>query len=77
MRASTTEVVRTYRALFDRFPDIRDEVQEVLVVVRFVAGSGQGAGSLALLIATFLVAEEGLIRSDDSRFDTVGRPCEC
>ena len=81
VRIGRSEVIRTYRALFERFPDIHDEVQDVLVdgdrvVVRFVARSGQGAGSLALPIATFLVVDDGLIRSDDSLFDTAGRPSE-
>lgn len=80
-RMGRAEVVRTYRALFERFPDIRDEVEDVLVdgdrvAVRFVARSGQGAKSQALPIATFLVVNQGLIRSDDSLFDTAGRPCE-
>jgi len=46
------------------------------VAVRFVARSGQGPGSLVLPIATFLIVDEGLIRSDDSLFDTAGGPCE-
>lgn len=80
-RMGRAEVVRTYRALFERFPDIHDEVMDVLVdgdrvAVRFVARSGQGAEPLALPIATFLVVEQGLVRSDDSLFDTAGRPCE-
>ncbi|WP_130618182.1 nuclear transport factor 2 family protein [Dyella amyloliquefaciens] len=81
VRMGRAGVVRTYRALFERLPDIHDEVQDVLidgdrVAVRFVARSGQGAGSLALPIATFLVVEQGLIRSDDSLFDNAGHPCE-
>jgi len=61
VRTGRPAVVRTYRALFERSPGIHDEVQDVIVdgdrvAVRFVARSGQGARSLALPIATFLVS---------------------
>ncbi|MBV8158916.1 MAG: nuclear transport factor 2 family protein [Dyella sp.] len=80
-RFGRTEVVRTYRALFERFPDIRDEVQDMVVdgdrvAVRFVATSGKGGAVLSLPIATFLTVKHGLIQTDDSMFDTAGRACE-
>ena len=80
-RVGRAEVVRIYRALFQRFPDIHGEVRDMLVdgdrvAVRFVAKSGQGAGAVSLPIATFLHVKEGLIQSDESVFDTEGRPCE-
>lgn len=80
-RVGRAEVVRTYRALFAQFPDIRDEVQDIVVdgdrvAVRFVAISGKGGAPLSLPITTFLIVKHGLIQTDDSTFDTAGRACE-
>ncbi len=80
-RVGRAEIMRTYRALFGRFPDIHDEVRDTVVdgdrvAVRFVAESGQDGVRLALPIATFLIVRDGLIQADDSIFDTAGRACE-
>jgi predicted ester cyclase len=80
VRNGPTEVLRTYRELFAAFPDIRDEIDQVVVegdhvAVRFVARSGQGSSALAMPIATFLTVQQGLIQSDQSTFDTGGRAC--
>lgn len=79
-RAGRAEVARTYRELFSTYPDIRDElesmvVQDDRVAVRFVARSSIGGAPLRLPISTFLVVRQGRIVSDDSTFDTAGRPC--
>jgi ketosteroid isomerase-like protein len=71
------DVRRTYRALFDAHPDVRDEVEAMVVegdrvAVRFRA---RGA-SLDLHLMTFLRFERGLIVADDTIFDTRGAPCE-
>ncbi|QNK01594.1 nuclear transport factor 2 family protein [Dyella telluris] len=79
-RAGRAEVARTYRRLFLAFPDIRDEVESMVVqdgqvAMRFVARSAAGVSPLHLPISTFLVVRQGQIVSDDSTFDTAGRPC--
>lgn len=73
------DVERTYAALFAAYPDIRDEVQEMvvegdIVAVRFVATSK--AGKLNLPIQTMLRVREGRIVSDDSLFDAGGAQCQ-
>ena len=80
-RVGRVEVERTYRALFASFPDIRDELESMVVqgdrvAVRFVARSAKGVPPLALPILTFLTVRQGLIRTDESSFDTGGHPCE-
>ena len=79
-RTGPAAVLRTYRQLFAAFPDIHDEVGQMVVegdhvAVRFVARSGQGSSALAMPIATFLTVRQGLIQSDESTFDTGGRAC--
>jgi hypothetical protein len=79
-RTGPAAVLRTYRQLFAAFPDIRDEIGQMVVegdhvAVRFVARSGQGSSALAMPIATFLTVHQGLIQSDESTFDAGGRAC--
>jgi hypothetical protein len=79
-RVGREEVRRTYRELFAQFPDIHDEVQQLVVqgdrvAVRFVATSKLSNPPLALPIATLLTVRSGLIHADDSSFDTQGRAC--
>lgn len=79
-RTGRAEVKRTYQALFATFPDIHDEVQQVVVqgdrvAVRFMARSDAGASPLHLPISTFLTVRQGRIVSDDSTFDTGRRAC--
>nr|WP_199041112.1 nuclear transport factor 2 family protein [Dyella sp. ASV24] len=79
-RSGRAEVARTYRELFAEFPDIHDEIEQIVaqddrVAVRFVARGGEGARSLSLPISTFIVVKQGEIHSDISTFDTGGRPC--
>lgn len=73
------DVVRSYRALFEQFPDIRDEAETIvaegeLVAVRFTAVSRKGG--LSLPIQAMLRVRDGLIVSDDAVFDAGGKPCE-
>ena len=80
LRVGRAEVMRTYRELFSAFPDIHDDVEQMVVegdrvAVHFVARSGQGSSPLQLPISTFLTVRHGLIQSDESTFDTGGRPC--
>ncbi|ULU23987.1 nuclear transport factor 2 family protein [Dyella terrae] len=79
-RRGRAEVARSYRELFAEFPDVHDEIEQMVaqddrVAVRFVARSSEGVRSLNLPISTFLVVRQGEIRSDVSTFDTGGRPC--
>jgi uncharacterized protein (TIGR02246 family) len=72
------DIERTYRALFEAFPDIRDDVSTIVaegehVAVRFTAVSK--TGPLQLPIQTMLTVRDGLITEDHSVFDTGGRPC--
>lgn len=78
-RKGKDEVRRTYQELFDDFPDIRDEVetyvvQQDKVAVKFTAHS-EAHGPMKIEIVTFLSVRDGHIVSDESIFDTVGRPC--
>ena len=79
-RTGRAEVARTYRELFAAFPDIRDDIEQVVVqgsqvAVRFVARSRAGGTPLHLPISTFVTVKRGRIVSDDSTFDTGGHPC--
>ena len=79
-RRGRAEAKRTYEALFAAFPDIHDEVVQVVmrgdrVAVRFTARTDAGAPPLRLPISTFLTVRQGKIVSDESTFDTGGRPC--
>lgn len=79
-RAGRRDVLRTYRALFAAYPDIHDEVMAMVtegeqVAVRFVARSGNGDSALRMPIMAFLTIRSGQILSDESVFDTRGRPC--
>lgn len=72
------DVERTYRALFEAFPDVNDAVETLvsdgeIVAVRFVATSA--ATKFKLPIATFLKIRAGRIVEDRSYFDNGGRPC--
>ena len=73
------DVVRTYAALFAAFPDIRDEIQDIvaegdMVAVRFVAVSQKGR--LTLPVQAMIQVRDGLIVHDDALFDTGGKPCD-
>lgn len=79
-RIGRAEAARTYRELFAEFPDIHDEIEQMVaqddrVAVHFVARSSKGTHPLNLPISTFIVVKQGEIRSDVSTFDTGGRPC--
>jgi len=78
-RRGRNDVRRTYKELFDNFPDLRDDVQILVVqddrvAVRFVSSSAIH-GPFKVEIATFLTVRNGQIVSDESVFDTAGRPC--
>lgn len=73
------DVERTYAALFTAYPDIRDDVQQMVVegevvAVRFVAVSR--TGDLTLPIQAMIRVRNGLIVDDAAIFDTGGKPCE-
>lgn len=72
------DVQRTYRDLFAAFPDIRDEVQVMIVegdrvAVRFVAISARGG--LRLDMQAMMEVRDGMIVGDHTLFDNGGRPC--
>ena len=78
-RRGRNEVRRTYKELFDSFPDLRDDVQILVVqddriAVKFVSRSTTH-GPFRVEIATFLTLKNGQIVGDESVFDTAGRPC--
>lgn len=73
------DVERTYRALFEAFPDIVDQVEIMVtegqhVAVRFTAVSR--ATDMRLPIQATLRVRDGLIVEDHSIFDTGSKPCQ-
>jgi ketosteroid isomerase-like protein len=73
-------VHRTYRALFDAFPDISADVEEYLeqgdrVAVRFTVRSRLPGRAFEVPIMNFFTVRNGLIVSDEGMFDTRGRKC--
>jgi ketosteroid isomerase-like protein len=75
------DVTRTYEALFLAFPDIRDDVETIIIegnraAVRFVSSSRARGMHLHLDLVTFFRIQGGRIIEDDTIFDTGGRACE-
>ena len=73
------DAARSYRALFEQFPDIRDDVETIVaegeqVAVRFTARSRKGG--LTLPIQAMLRVRDGRIVRDDALFDAGGKACE-
>lgn len=76
---SRDDIRRTYGGLFEAMPDIRDDVESVVIqgdrgAVHFRSRSE--AAGLDLEIMTFFRFEDGLIVEDHTVFDAGGRPCE-
>jgi len=76
-----TDVGRTYGAMFRAFPDIRDDVDTIIIdgdraAVRFVSSSRTPGGSFRVKLMTFFRFSGGRIVEDDTVFDTSGRACE-
>ena len=75
------DVARTYGALFRAFPDIRDDVDAIIIegdraAVRFVSSIRTPGGGFPLKLTTFFRFSGGRIIEDDTIFDTSGRACE-
>jgi ketosteroid isomerase-like protein len=75
------DVGRTYGSMFRAFPDIRDDVETIIVdgdraAVRFVSSSHTPGGIFRLKLMTFFRFSGGRIIEDDTVFDTNGRACE-
>ena len=75
------DVARTYGALFRAFPDIRDDVDAIVIegdraAVRFVSSIRTPRGGFPLKLTTFFRFSGGRIIEDDTIFDTGGRACE-
>jgi ketosteroid isomerase-like protein len=75
------DVSRTYGAMFRAFPDIRDDVDTIVIdgdraAVRFVSSSHTPGGNFRLKLMTFFRFKGGRIIEDDTVFDTGGRACE-
>jgi predicted ester cyclase len=71
------DVIRTYAALFKTFPDIKDQVEQMVVdgdsiAIRFTAVSG----GFSLKLMAMLRVKDGMIVEDRTVFDNGGRPCE-
>jgi ketosteroid isomerase-like protein len=76
-----TDIGRTYGAMFRAFPDIRDDVDTIIIdgdraAVRFVSSSHTPGGNFRLKLMTFFRFSGGRIIEDDTVFDTSGRACE-
>jgi ketosteroid isomerase-like protein len=79
-RRGRGDVRRTYRALFDAYPDISADVEEYLeqgdrVAVRLTVRSRLPGRSFEVPILNFFTVKSGLIVSDEGMFDTRGRKC--
>ena len=75
------DVPRTYGALFATFPDIRDEVDTVIIegsraAVRFVSHSEVPGRAFRLTLVTLFEFKSGKIAADETTFDPGGRACE-
>lgn len=73
---------RTYRELFDAYPNITADptayvVQGNRVAVQFFARTRKPDGTIAfeVRLANFLTIEHGQITRDETYFDTKGQPC--
>jgi predicted ester cyclase len=79
-RHGREDVRRTYKALFDAFPNIGVEVHEYVVqgdrvAVRLNVQNKQPGFAFDLPIMNFFTVRNGLIESDEGRFDNGGRRC--
>ncbi len=77
-RQGRAEVERTYRGIFGFVPDAVVEVQEYLVqgdrvAVRLTVSSASLGFSVPIM--NFFTVRDGLITSDEGRFDNGGRAC--
>jgi ketosteroid isomerase-like protein len=75
------DVTRTYGAMFRAFPDIRDDVETIIIegdraAVRFLSSSRTPGGGFRLKLMTFFRFSGGRIIEDDTIFDAGGRACE-
>ncbi len=75
------DVPRTYGALFEAFPDIRDELDTIIIegdraAVRFVSHSETPGRAFRLTLVTLFEFKNGKIAADETVFDNAGRPCE-
>jgi ketosteroid isomerase-like protein len=75
------DVTRTYAAIFRAFPDIRDDVDTIIIrgdraAVRFVSSSRASGGGFRLELMTIFRFSGGRIIEDDTIFDTGGHACE-
>jgi hypothetical protein len=78
---SGADVTRTYGAMFRAFPDIRDDLDTMIIngdraAVRFVSSSRVLGGGFRLKLMTIFRFSRGRIIEDDTIFDTGGRACE-
>jgi ketosteroid isomerase-like protein len=79
-RRGREDVRRTYRALFEAYPDISADVHEYLeqgdrVAVRLTVRSRAPGRSFDVPIMNFFTVKNALIESDEGLFDTRGRKC--
>lgn len=77
-RQGRADVERIYRAIFGFAPDATVEVQEYLaegdrVAVRLTVSSASRGFSIPIM--NFFTVRDGLITSDEGRFDNGGRAC--
>jgi ketosteroid isomerase-like protein len=75
------DVARTYGALFRAFPDIRDDIDTIIIegdraAVRFMSSIRTSGGGFPLKLTTFFRFSGDRIIEDDTIFDTGGRACE-
>lgn len=76
-----SDVTRTYAAIFRAFPDIRDDVDTMIIkgdraAVRFVSSSRALGEGFRFKLMTIFRFSRGRIIEDDTIFDTGGRGCE-
>jgi predicted ester cyclase len=79
-RHGREDVRRTYKALFDAFPNIGVEVHEYVVqgdrvAVRLNVQNKSPGFAFDVPIMNFFTVHNGLIESDEGRFDNGGRRC--
>jgi hypothetical protein len=76
-----SDVVRTYKSVFQAYPDIRDDIETVVIArirqpIVSCRRKDKGSSAFRFELMTFFRFSGGRIVEDDTFFDTYRRRCE-